>query len=185
MLPGVEGHHDLAADGTKLAHALRPELVDLAAPDPEARTPENQADVRADAARRLATGIIRSIPARFSRERIDVALDELGDSPLGITARRLWEGAKRNIDEFRTSLEGYFDSEMSRLSGYYKRSIRIVLIALAVVVALVANIDALAVADGLWRNPDGRAALIAQADELARGQPTDLEAGVGGEATCR
>ena len=110
-------------------------------------------------------------------ERVDVALEQLGESPLGVTTRRLWDGTKRGLDNFRGALEHYFDSEMSRLSGYYKRSIRIVLIVLSVVVTLVANIDALDVANGLWRNPDGRAALIAQADELATGGPAGEENG--------
>ena len=69
---------------------------------------------------------------------------------------------------------------MKRLSGYYRRSIRLVLVVLAIVVTLVANIDALAVTEGLWRNPDGRSALIAQADALAAGEP--IEAGDAVEA---
>lgn len=61
-----------------------------------------------------------------------------------------------------------------RLSGYYKRSIRVVLAALAIVVSLTLNIDSRQLARDLWRSPEGRAGLIAQADELVdtgRGVP--------------
>ena len=86
-----------------------------------------------------------------------IALDRLKDAPLGPTARRLWEAAEGDIDKFRTSLEGYFDGEMRRLSGFYRRSIRVVMIGLAIIVAVACNVDAVGLARNLWRNPDGRA----------------------------
>jgi hypothetical protein len=55
---------------------------------------------------------------------------------------------------------------MTRLSGYYKRSIRLLLGILAVLVAVLANLDSLQLTTDLWRNPEGRAALVTQADEV-------------------
>ena len=122
-------------------------------------------------AHRIVTLVIRSFPDRFPANRVETAIVDLGDSPLGVTSRRLWDAADGRIDRFRSSLEHHLDSEMKRLGGYYKRSIRLVLVVLAIVVTFVANVDALALTQGLWRNPDGRAALIAQADALAAGEP--------------
>ena len=56
---------------------------------------------------------------------------------------------------------------MRRLSGYYRRSIRVVMLGLAAVVVLVGGFDAIDVVRNTWRNPDDRAALVEQADQLA------------------
>jgi hypothetical protein len=117
-----------------------------------------------------ASGLWRPLawafPDHFPRERIEAAVRSLQDCPLGPTSRRLWEASGRKLDEFRSSLEGYFDQEMTRVSGYYKRSIRWILFLLAIIVAVVSNIDALTLTRDLWRNPGGRSTLVMQADSL-------------------
>jgi hypothetical protein len=128
-------------------------------------------------ARDMAGSLARMFPDRFTRQRIDIAVDSLDKAPLGPTARRLWDAAAGDIDKFRTSLEGYFDGEMKRLSGHYRRSLRFVMIGLAVVVAVACNVDAVGLARDLWRNPEGRAALVAEADTLTT--PTTSAGGTG------
>ena len=106
-------------------------------------------------------------PEHFGRLRIEAALAKLGPkSPIAPSLRRLWEVAAGRIDEFRAGVESYFHAEMSRLSGYYRRSIRVVMISLAVLFSVVAGLDAISMTRDLWRNPGDRAALIARADEL-------------------
>jgi hypothetical protein len=78
----------------------------------------------------------------------------------------MWTAARHDVEAFRNSLSRYFDAEMVRLSGYYKRSIRAVLAVLALSVAVLGNIDSIRIATGLWHNPGGRASLLEQADEL-------------------
>jgi hypothetical protein len=120
----------------------------------------------------------QSIDGGATAERITEALKNLGAAPLGKTARRLWEAAQADVDTFRKNLEGYFDAEMVRLSGYYRRSIRLIVGTLAVLVAVFANIDTFAVTKGLWHNPQGRSALIAQADALVVAPPTSVAGSV-------
>jgi hypothetical protein len=156
---GVVQGEDLSTAAAGLVSAVR-----AAQPhDPGSATPE---PVRT-AAETMSSAIIRTFPEGFARQRIDVALAGLEDSPIGPTARRLWEAAEGKVDEFRAGLEHWFDSEMIRLGGYYKRSIRVILAILALVVAFTLNIDSLQLVRDLWRNPDGRTALVTQADELA------------------
>ena len=135
--------------------------------------PESQAESGAPtdpvepAARDLASELVRAFPDHLTRQRIDAAVDVLDDAPLGPTARRLWEGSEKKVDEFRIGLEAYFAGDMARLSGYYRRSIRVVLVGLAILVAIAFNVNAIGLARDLWRNPEGRAALVAQADTLS------------------
>ena len=111
-------------------------------------------------------------------------MQSLQDCPLGPTARRLWEASGRQLDDFRTSLEGYFDQEMTRVSGYYKRSIRWILFILALLVAVVSNVDAVTLARDLWRNPGGRSSLVVQADALTAGGDAAAGAGTGASSSA-
>jgi hypothetical protein len=158
-VPDASPHDTLATAAKAYAAAV---AAAPAAPA-EAGAP---ADPVEPAARSLASELVRAFPDHLTRQRIDAAVDVLDDAPLGPTARRLWEGAEKKVDEFRIGLEAYFAGDMARLSGYYRRSIRVVLIGLAVVVAVLCNVNAISLARDLWRNPEGRAALVAQADTL-------------------
>jgi hypothetical protein len=158
--------NELPAAGESLARAAF-ELKQAAGTD---RHPSAEQACR-EQARSFAAVLVNAFPDRFPRLRIETAIAGLGNSPLGPTARRLWEAAGGQIDKFRTGLEGWFDSEMSRLSGYYRRSLRTVVMILAILVTLVLNVDAIALTRDLWRNPGGRAALMAQADALTEQAP--------------
>jgi hypothetical protein len=120
----------------------------------------------------LSSAITHTFPERFPRQRVEAAIDRLGQAPFASTARRLWEGAEGKLDGFRSGLEGYFDSEMTRLSGLYKRSIRTIVAILGVLIALSMNVNSLGLARDLWRNPEGRASLVAEADALSAGATT-------------
>ena len=133
-----------------------------------------------DQATAFAGALVRAFPDRFARQRIENAIAGLGQSPLGPTARRLWEAAGGQIDKFRSGLEAWFDSEMTRLSGFYRRSLRTIVLVLAIAVTLVFNVDAVALARDLWRNPGGRAALVAQADALTQAPPAGSTTTVAG-----
>lgn len=127
-----------------------------------------------DGQRRAATdALMHAFPGNFARQRIENALASLGGNiPLYRTMRRLWESAMGNLVAFRTGLEGYFDGEMQRLSGYYRRSIRIVMFGLAIVVAGAGQVDTFATTRALWRNPEGRAQLVREGDQLVNAPST-------------
>ena len=62
------------------------------------------------------------------------------------------------IAELRDSLASWFDTAMDRLSGSYKRSLKVLSLIVGIVVALVFNADSLSVSKALW------------GDETLRGQ---------------
>lgn len=123
-----------------------------------------------DQLRAVVDATTRLYPDGFARLRIETALAKMDpDSPLAPTMKRLWEAAAGQIDAFRGNVESYLDGELKRLSGYYKRSIRIVMFSLAFLVAVLGGIDAISVGRNLWRNPEDRAALVTLADGVASG----------------
>jgi hypothetical protein len=137
------------------------------------------------AAHDLTDAFDRVLPEQSLEQRIQSGIDTLRGTPLGPTAQEMWSAAERDVDAFRRSLGDYFDSEMIRLSGYYKRSIRFIVALIALVVTVAGNIDTIDLANGLWHNPDGRSALLQQADQVLASAtaPTTTVAGDGAAAT--
>ena len=130
-----------------------------------------------DQLRAVVDATTRLYPAGFARLRIETALAKLDpEAPLAPAMKRLWEAASGQIDAFRGQVESYFEGELKRLSGYYRRSIRIVMFSLAFLVAVLGGIDAISVGRNLWRNPEDRAALVSLADGVASGTtPTSTD----------
>ena len=136
--------------------------------------------VNDDQLRAVVDATTRVYPDGFARLRIDTALTKLDpDSPLAPTLKRLWETALGQIDAFRGNVESYLEGELKRLSGYYRRSIRIVMFSLAFLVAVLGGIDAVSVGRNLWRNPQDRAALVSLADGVASGSASGTRADSG------
>jgi len=134
----------------------------------------------------VVDAMTHAFPDGFARQRIANALARLGPkSPLYPTLRRLWESSSGQVDKFRDSLESYLDSEMKRLSGYYRRSIRTVVLALALIVAIAGGVDTFSVTRALWHNPDGRAALAHEADLLSDSGTTADQASSSGIGTIQ
>ncbi|HEV8248721.1 MAG TPA: hypothetical protein VGQ15_01990 [Gaiellaceae bacterium] len=93
------------------------------------------------------------VPARV-RTMLRDALDQAGD-------RR---------DRLTAALERSFDEGMDRVSGWYKRRASYTLLAIAVLVVAIVNVDTFAVAQRLWKDKALRAAVAAQAaDTTAAG----------------
>jgi hypothetical protein len=60
----------------------------------------------------------------------------------------------------RKSLETWFDDVMDRASGWYKRKVQWVLLALALVVSAAINADCVRMATSLWQDPTLRAVMV-------------------------
>jgi hypothetical protein len=62
----------------------------------------------------------------------------------------------------------WFDDSMERVSGWYKRRVRLILFFVATAVVLLLNADSLTSARVLWRDDAVRAAVVQQAEAAAR-----------------
>jgi hypothetical protein len=69
-----------------------------------------------------------------------------------------------NIASFRVRVERWYDDQMDRVSGWYKRHIRRFVVLFAVIFAVAFNVNTIALARTLYTDPGSRAALVAQAD---------------------
>lgn len=72
------------------------------------------------------------------------------------------EGAN-DLEAVRRALETWFDSAMDRVSGWYKRSTQIIIFTIACVVVGALNVNAITIANTLYRDQNLREATVAAA----------------------
>jgi hypothetical protein len=85
--------------------------------------------------------------------------------------------AQDDLEKTRLNLEAWYDAGMDRVSGWYKRSTQWIVFWLAFAMAMVLNVDAIGIANFLYRNDNARHAVVAQAAEAVAGvQASDASA---------
>jgi len=99
--------------------------------------------------------------------RMREAIADIDSPSLQESLRTLLDEAEGDVKAFRVSLERWFDDAMDRASGWYKRKIQLVLLALAAALTVVLNADTLQIGDTLLRDDAARAALVARAERFA------------------
>lgn len=85
------------------------------------------------------------------------------DSVIRTVLHDATKSAETNVTKFRAELETSFDDVMDRASGWYKRRTQLVLLIVSIGVVGVANADALAIGQRLFKDDAVRAAVVAQA----------------------
>lgn len=130
------------------AHEFALAVLDLAARGPTTSATSNPADLGATSLAKVRAGIAHLQNALL------VALDAAGDD---------WESAIANI-------EGWFNGAMERVSGWYKRSTQGILFAIALLVAVTMNINAIRIANYLYADPLARDRIV----KTASGPHPDL-----------
>jgi hypothetical protein len=88
----------------------------------------------------------------------------------------LWKDAEGDIEKFRLKLEQWFDDTMERASGWYKRYTKYILFVFGLLIAVGFNVDSIAIAKKLARDPKLRQQLVENADNyLKRKQQSGAE----------
>jgi hypothetical protein len=158
----LDGTRPSAADSSPLARLLRHPLI-------------------AAQAQRRAGGSVTRAPSYLAASTVAAAvLDEfVGDDPsamlegrvaanalpepLSTTLTALARQADGSVAAFASGVESWYDAQMARVSGYYKRWVKRWILVIAAALVLVMHIDALSMAGTLWRDPEVRQAVVALA----------------------
>jgi hypothetical protein len=64
------------------------------------------------------------------------------------------------LELVRTNLEEWFNNNMDRLTGWYKRRTMVSTFLIGILIAIVANVDSINLTTRLWREPDLRVAIL-------------------------
>jgi hypothetical protein len=93
---------------------------------------------------------------------LDSAIAAVPDPQLRRTLNTLYAQTGGDVQRFQAALGGWFDSTMARLSGAYKRRQLLVSFLLALLLAILLNIDSIHLFQTLWRQPALAAAIDAK-----------------------
>ena len=109
---------------------------------------------------------------RQEMRKIDQSIAAIPSEPVREAMIALLHNAQGDAVAFRRNVEQWYDDQMERVSGWYRKRIQKVLWILAFVVAFTLNADALQMAKRLWVEPSVRESLISQVD-TATTQPAE------------
>ncbi len=113
--------------------------------------------------------------AEFSIDQLRAALNK-DDSVIPPKARRalltLVDTTEGDINKVRESFEGWFNSSMDRVSGWYKKRSQMIVIVIGFIVAFAVNADSVLIAKRLVSDKSLRAALASSATEYAKANAT-------------
>jgi hypothetical protein len=84
----------------------------------------------------------------------------------------LVDQAQGDVDRFMTSLEKWYDAQMDRVSGWYKRWAKRLIIGVAATICLLGNVDGYAIARALYADPVSRSAVVS---EVQQGQACNTQ----------
>jgi hypothetical protein len=90
------------------------------------------------------------VPGDFTQ--LDGAIETIPDPQLRKVMRGLY-GRARDLQQFQDMLAGWFDSAMARMSGTYKRRQLLISLLLALLLAILFNIDSIHLFRTLWQQP--------------------------------
>lgn len=159
--PGARLAMIFAAIGSFFAKAIGVKWLDM--PDvvsgrrmPPYISPEHFATVLTDIVRAAAPVSPQSAALANARDDIEAGLAILAADkdlkPLHDVLAPIWRDARGDYDAFVASLAGWFDAHMDRITGWYKRNVQIVLLAIAAVTVAVVNLDSVRMWNELQKN---------------------------------
>jgi hypothetical protein len=115
-------------------------------------------------ARALIDTLVPDADGQSSLETVRSTVEGLPD---GLPAKKsilaLLKRAQGSITTFEKLVETWYEDQMERVSGWYKRWARLVLFGTGLLIAVLANVDTLQVSHDLYLNQPVRQAVIAQA----------------------
>lgn len=91
--------------------------------------------------------------------------------------KSLWADSQGDVAKFSTALEGWFDTTMERVTGWYKKHTQALLLIIGFVIAWGFNVDTIQIANNLANNPTLRAEMVKQAGAYLKANPTSPDAG--------
>jgi hypothetical protein len=83
----------------------------------------------------------------------------------------IWVDAQGDIEQFKGYLEDWYNETMDRAAGWYKQYTQVILLVVGFGIAMVFNVDTLAIIKKLEKDPKLREQLVAQSEAYAKAHP--------------
>jgi hypothetical protein len=101
---------------------------------------------------------------------LDSETDRIGNKTLALL-RKFWREAEDDLSAFQLKLEQWFDETQIRCTGWYKKNTQFFLLIIGFIIAVFFNIDSIAIAGKLQKDPKLREAVVAQASDFVKSHP--------------
>ncbi len=111
--------------------------------------------------------------APVTSNSLKAGLDGLESPSLREALEGLFQTVEGDLQRFMSGLEDWFDQQMDRVTGSYKRWAKRWVIVIATVVVVAGGIDSVAIARSLYANEAVRTAAVSQATSDKLCQPSD------------
>jgi hypothetical protein len=103
-----------------------------------------------------------------SFQSIEKAITDNVKSPvLQKSLLSLLKGAKGDMDEFRRAIERWYDDQMARVSGWYKRHVRWISLTIGLVLVVAFNVNAISIGRALYSDEALRGAVVTEAAQAS------------------
>jgi hypothetical protein len=106
---------------------------------------------------------------------IQAAIDLMGDTEVGRALRALAEQAGDSVEKMRKEVEDWFNSSMDRVSGWYKRRTKWIILGLGLILTIFLNVNSITLITTLSQNTTLRSVIVAQAEAFSKA-PNAMEA---------
>lgn len=116
----------------------------------------------------------KSFLSRDYHEVRDVVAKVDQNNPLRVVLEALVSEGENALGDLQDKLAGWFDEGMTRISGWYKRQVKVLIFCIAAGVTVVTNASTIHLSEELWKN-DALRAQIAMRAEAAASQPNPEE----------
>ncbi|MEO6703107.1 MAG: hypothetical protein ABI140_08680 [Jatrophihabitantaceae bacterium] len=115
-----------------------------------------------------------------STDRIRAGLNQLAAdaNPAAQALQSLFEAAGGDLEGFRQQIEQWYDDQMDRVSGWYKRRVQLFVTVYGAVLVIAFNVDAISIAQNLWTAPVQRSAVATAAAAQAGSSPTQVDSAI-------
>ncbi|MCP4612473.1 MAG: hypothetical protein GY845_27560 [Planctomycetes bacterium] len=101
------------------------------------------------------------------------AIENISNPKVKQALMTLVDAAGDDISNARENIEAWFNSAMDRVSGWYKRRTRIILLFLGLFVAVAVNADTIIISNSLSNDEALRQSLVTAVQEYTKNQPQD------------
>jgi hypothetical protein len=102
--------------------------------------------------------------------------DNIQDAQVKKALLTLVDAAGDDVSKARENIEGWFNSGMDRVAGWYKRRSHWIIFCLGLGIAIAINADTIAITNSLSHDKAARESLVAAAQEYAKANPTPTPA---------
>lgn len=116
-----------------------------------------------------ASSAINPTPLAPLRQAIG---NNIQDEQVKTALLTLVDAAGNDISKARENIEGWFNTGMDRVSGWYKRRSHWIIFCLGLAITIAINADTIAISNSLSRDKAARDSLVAAAQEYAKPAPS-------------